>query len=76
MPYYRININHDDGSTFRCVREHNSWDIEYVQKYFIEQMKQGYKRSIREIEVLMVSRQSKEVKEYELALRRQKFMGK
>jgi hypothetical protein len=73
MPYYRIVVNHTDGSTFRCVREHKSWDIEYVNRYFIEQMKQGYKKKVQEIEVMMVSRECKDVKEYILSLRRPKF---
>lgn len=65
LPYYRILIHYDDGSSLKCIRQHNSWDIEFVSRYFAEQMKKNNRlRTVSEMEVVMVTRQSKEVKDY------------
>jgi hypothetical protein len=72
MPFYRIIIHHNDGSTLSCIREHGSWDIEFVNKYFREQMKEGYKKKVQQIEVVQVSKQSNDVQEYLKDLKRPK----
>jgi hypothetical protein len=65
MPYYRITLYYHDGSSLKCIRLHNSWDIEYVNRYFMEQIKKAPRgKKIQEMEVVMVTRQSKEVREF------------
>lgn len=68
MPYYRITLFYDDGSSLKCIRQHNSWDIEYVNRYFTEQLKKAYlSKKINEMEVVMVTRQSEEVRQFIIA---------
>ena len=68
MPYYRITLFYDDGSSLKCIRQHNSWDIEYVNRYFIEQIKKAHLgKKINEMEVVMVTRQSEEVRQFIIA---------
>ena len=65
MPYYRITLYYDDGSSLKCIRQHNSWDIEYVNRYFVEQAKKVYSgKKINDMEVVMVTRQSEEVRKF------------
>jgi predicted MarR family transcription regulator len=65
MPYYRITLYYDDGSSVKCIRQHNSWDIEYVNRYFMEQTKKTYSgKKISDMEVVMVTRQSEEVRKF------------
>lgn len=65
MPYYRITLYYEDGSSLKCIRQHNSWDIEYVNRYFIEQLKKSYGgKKVNQLEVVMVTRQSEEVRQF------------
>lgn len=65
MPYYRITLYYDDGSSLQCIRQHNSWDIEYVNRYFVEQTRKAYSgKKISNMEVVMVTRQSEEVRKF------------
>jgi hypothetical protein len=65
MPYYRITLYYADGSSLKCIRQHNSWDIEYVNRYFIEQIKKAHgMKKINDMEVVMVTRQSEEVRQF------------
>ena len=65
MPYYRITLYYADGSSLKCIRQHNSWDIEYVNRYFTEQAKKVYSgKKINDMEVVMVTRQSEEVRKF------------
>ena len=74
MPYYRITLYYDDGSSLKCIRQHNSWDIEYVNRYFIEQLKKANRsKKISELEVVMVTRQCKEVREFITAQARRNY---
>ena len=65
MPYFRITVLYDDGSTYKCIRQHLSYDIEFVNRYFAEQMKKSTRgRKVEKLEAVMVSKQSKEVKAF------------
>lgn len=65
MPYYRITLYYADGSSLKCIRQHNSWDIEYVNRYFAEQLnKAPGGKKINDLEVVMVTRQSEDVRQF------------
>lgn len=65
MPYFRILIHYGDGSSLKCIRQHNSWDIEFVNRYFAEQIRNNYRgKTISDMEVVMVSKNAKDVKDF------------
>ena len=65
MPYFRIQIHYEDGSSVMCIRQHASYDIEFACRYYTEQMKGSVTgKRVESMEVVMVSKQCKEVKAY------------
>jgi hypothetical protein len=63
LPYYRITIQYTDGSSRKCIRQHNSYDIEFVNRYYLEQLKKDNKSLfITELEAVMVSKNAPDVK--------------
>ena len=65
MPHYRITIRYTDGSSRTCIRQHTAYDIEFVNRYYMEQMKKDNKSLfITELEAVMVSKNTADVKAY------------
>jgi hypothetical protein len=65
FPYFRIHISYEDGSSIKCIRQHPAYDIKFANRYFTEQMKSNATgKRVEGMEVVMVSKQSKEVKAY------------
>jgi hypothetical protein len=65
LPYFRITIHYNDGSSLKCIRQHQSYDIEFANRYFIEQMKSNTNgKPVNEMEVVMVSKNAKDVREF------------
>ena len=65
VPYYRIHLFYTDASPRTCMRQHPAYNIEFVNRYFLDQLKKNNKGLlIRELEAVMVSKNSKDVKEY------------
>ena len=63
MPYYRIHLHYTDDSTRTCLRQHPAYDIEFVNRYFMVQLKKSNKGMlIQELEAVMVSKNAQEVK--------------
>lgn len=64
MPYYRITIFYHDGSSVRGIRPHLSYDIDFVVRYFTEQVKMKPTKPVDDIEVVMVPKTAPDVRKY------------
>ena len=65
MPYYGVTLHYFDGTVLSGVRQHNSYDIDFVYRYFIEQVKNGVKgKPVDSVEVVMVPKTADDVKKY------------
>jgi hypothetical protein len=65
LPYYRIITQYTDGSSRKCKRQHLSYDLEFVNRYFLEQLKKDNKSLfVSELEAVMGSKNARDVREY------------
>jgi hypothetical protein len=64
VPYYRITLHYFDGSSVTGIRQHQSWDVDFVVRYFTEQLKSRATKPVDDIEVVMAPKTAPDVRKY------------